>query len=239
MSYWILGNEPPTQAPKSSTCRRTRRRSATGALARDLRAAASSSRTATASTSSTGGPATIPPRRSAPAASATRSPTATGHSDHHNITYYYPGGIEGWLISIKHTAGFRDVKEQFYGSKGMLELARTYYKWHGPDPLAPLKNADDLRDRCLIERGDSKREITIDAIAVLLQEHRRQEALQRGAGRRRQHFRRAARPHGLRDQARSDVGRTDEELSCHIRKLSVSVWSSICLYTGSPPEWPA
>ena len=95
-----------------------------------------------------------------------RYPLAYGDwtSDHHNITYYYPGGIEGWLISIKHTAGYRDVKEQMYGSKGMLELARTYYKWHGMIPTAPLKNADDLRDRSLIERGDSKREITIDAI---------------------------------------------------------------------------
>jgi myo-inositol 2-dehydrogenase/D-chiro-inositol 1-dehydrogenase len=87
-------------------------------------------------------------------------------SDHHNITYYYPGNLEGWLTSIKHTAGYRDVKEQFFGSQGMLETARTYYKWHGPTKTAPLKNADDLRDRSLIERGDSKREITIDAIEV-------------------------------------------------------------------------
>jgi predicted dehydrogenase len=91
-------------------------------------------------------------------------PGYTWTSDHHNITYYYPNGVEGWLISIKHTAGYRDVKEQFYGSAGMLETARTYYKWHGPIPTSPLKNADDLRDRSLIERGDSKREITIDAV---------------------------------------------------------------------------
>jgi len=87
-------------------------------------------------------------------------------SDHHNITYYYPGGVEGWLISVKHTAGYRDVKEQFYGSQGMLETTRTYYKWHGPIQSSPLKNADDLRDRSLIERRDSTREITIDAIAA-------------------------------------------------------------------------
>lgn len=85
-------------------------------------------------------------------------------SDHHNITYSYPGGIEGWLLSIKHTAGFRDVKEQFFGSQGMLETARTYYKWHGPTESAPLRNADDLADRSLIEKADSKREITIDAV---------------------------------------------------------------------------
>ncbi len=85
-------------------------------------------------------------------------------SDHHDIIYTYPDGLTGWLLSIKFTAGYRDVKEQFYGSKGMLETARTYYKWHGPIPTSPLTNADDLRDRSLIERADSKREITIDAV---------------------------------------------------------------------------
>ncbi len=95
-----------------------------------------------------------------------RYPLAYGDwtADHYNITYYYPKGAEGWLISIKHTAGFRDVKEQFYGPQGMLETARTYYKWHGPTQTAPLRNADDLADRSLIERADSKREITIDAV---------------------------------------------------------------------------
>jgi hypothetical protein len=29
---------------------------------------------------------------------------------------------------------------------------------------SPLKNADDLRDRSLIEQAESKREITIDAV---------------------------------------------------------------------------
>ena len=95
-----------------------------------------------------------------------RYPLAYGNwsSDHHNITYSYPNGQEGWLISIKHTAGFRDVKEQFYGSLGMVETARTYYKWHGPTQTSPLRNADDLADRSLIERAESKREITIDAV---------------------------------------------------------------------------
>ncbi len=86
------------------------------------------------------------------------------NSDHHNIVYTYPNGIEGWLLSIKHTAGFRDVKEQFYGSQGVIETARTYYKWHGPTQTSPLKNADDLADRSLIAQAESKREITIDAV---------------------------------------------------------------------------
>ncbi|MGO4884807.1 MAG: Gfo/Idh/MocA family protein [Bryobacteraceae bacterium] len=86
------------------------------------------------------------------------------NSDHHDIVYQYPNGIEGWLLSIKYTAGYRDVREQFYGPEGMLETARTYYRWHGPVTQSPLKNADDLRDRSLIEKGESKREITIDAV---------------------------------------------------------------------------
>jgi predicted dehydrogenase len=93
-----------------------------------------------------------------------QQPFSTWTSDHHNITYFYPGGLTGWLISVKFTAGFRDVKEQFYGSEGMLETARTYYKWHGPIQQSRLTNADDLRDRSLIERVDSKREITIDEV---------------------------------------------------------------------------
>ncbi len=95
-----------------------------------------------------------------------RFPIAYGdwNSDHHNIVYYYPEKLEGWLLSVKHTANFRDVKEMMYGSKGVLDLARTYYKWHGPIPAGRLINADDLADRSLIEKRDSKREITIDAV---------------------------------------------------------------------------
>ncbi|MDX2153294.1 MAG: Gfo/Idh/MocA family oxidoreductase [Bryobacteraceae bacterium] len=90
-------------------------------------------------------------------------------TDHQNITFFYPGGLEGYLMSIKHVAGFRSVKEQFFGSKAMLELARTYLKLHGPIPTSPLKNADDLEDRSLMEKVDSKREITIDAIESFFQ----------------------------------------------------------------------
>ncbi len=85
-------------------------------------------------------------------------------SDHHNISYDYPDGMSGWLISIKHAAAFRDVKEQIYGSKGMVETARTYYKLHGPKEGWRFTDADRLEDRSLIERVDSKREITIDAV---------------------------------------------------------------------------
>jgi len=97
-----------------------------------------------------------------------RYPLAYGDwtSDHHNITYYYPGGIEGHLISVKerHVVSYRDVREQFIGSEGVLETSRSYYKRYGDGQGTSLKTADDLRDRSLVERGDSKREITIDAV---------------------------------------------------------------------------
>lgn len=93
-----------------------------------------------------------------------KAPYGDWTSDHHNIIYHYPNGVEGWLLSIKHTAGYRDVREQFFGSEGVLETARTYYKWHGPTETSPLKNADDLGDRSLLEKVESKREITIDAV---------------------------------------------------------------------------
>jgi myo-inositol 2-dehydrogenase / D-chiro-inositol 1-dehydrogenase len=95
-----------------------------------------------------------------------RYPLAYGDwtSDHHDIIYGYAGGVEGWLISIKHTANYRDVKEQFYGSLGMVETGRTYYKLHGEGKPIPRNYADDLRDLSLLEKRDSKREITIDAV---------------------------------------------------------------------------
>jgi predicted dehydrogenase len=164
-SYWILGNEPPKAAPVNNFPKEEEKIRRWGSWRE-----------------TSGGPiveqdchgidtlnwwAGAHPTR-AIGTGGLRYPIPYGDwtSDHHNITYYYPGGIEGWLISVKHTAGYRDVKEQVYGSKGMLELSRTYYKWHCMIPSAPLKNADDLRDRSLTERGDSKREITIDAIEV-------------------------------------------------------------------------
>ncbi|MCP5111023.1 MAG: Gfo/Idh/MocA family oxidoreductase [bacterium] len=85
-------------------------------------------------------------------------------SDHHDIIYSYPGGVDGWLISIKNAGGFRDVKEQFYCTKGMIETARTYFKHHGPKEGWRFTDADRLEDRSLIEKVNSKREITIDAV---------------------------------------------------------------------------
>ncbi len=85
-------------------------------------------------------------------------------SDHYNIIFSYPNGAEGYLLSARSTCGFRDVKEQFFGSKGVLETARTYYKLHGPIAASGLANDDKLDDTSLIEKVPSKREITIDAV---------------------------------------------------------------------------
>ncbi len=90
-------------------------------------------------------------------------------TDHHNITYFYPGGLEGYLISIKYTADYRNVKEQLYGSKGLIEVARTFYKFHEPNAQSPLKNADDLEDKTLVEKMESRRDITADAVAHFFQ----------------------------------------------------------------------
>ncbi len=85
-------------------------------------------------------------------------------SDHYDIIYTYPNGAEGYLISARYVAGFRDVKEQFFGSKGVIETARTYFKLHGPIAAARLANDDKLEDTSLIRKITSKREITIDAV---------------------------------------------------------------------------
>ena len=87
-------------------------------------------------------------------------------TDHHDVIYQYPGGLEGWLISIKHTAGYRDVKEQFFGAKGMLETSRSYMKLHGMTPDVRYKTADDLRDTSLMEKEESKADITGEATAA-------------------------------------------------------------------------
>lgn len=99
-----------------------------------------------------------------------RYPVSYGdQTDHHDIIYQYPGGLEGWLISIKHTAGYRDVKEQFYGSQGMLETSRKYMKLHGMTPDVRFKSADDLRDTSLMEREESNADITGEATTVFFQ----------------------------------------------------------------------
>lgn len=99
-------------------------------------------------------------------------PRSTWTPDHHNITFYYPGGVEGYLVSIKEprTALYREVKEQFYGSNGVLETTRSNYRWYGRRNAGPLGNGkpagQDVKDSSLVEDVPSKREITLDAVAA-------------------------------------------------------------------------
>ena len=87
-------------------------------------------------------------------------------SDHHDITYSYPDGTEGRLVSVKqkHVAAYRDVREQFFGERGVIETARSYYKVFAEGKGYDVKSDDDLRDRSMVEHGNSRREITIDAV---------------------------------------------------------------------------
>ena len=76
--------------------------------------------------------------------------------DHLGVVYEYPGGLRGILMAAQLTpARYRDVREHFFGSAGVLETHRAYYKWYrGEGPIAKV---------------DSRREITIDAVEDFLE----------------------------------------------------------------------
>ncbi len=75
--------------------------------------------------------------------------------DHLSVVYEYPGGLRGTLVATQLTPPrYRDVREQFFGTQGVLETHRQYYKWdRGEGPVIKV---------------DSKREITIDAVESFL-----------------------------------------------------------------------
>jgi predicted dehydrogenase len=71
--------------------------------------------------------------------------------DHLNATYEYPRGLRGFLAATQLAVKrYWDVKEQFFGTEGVLETERKYYTWHKHGTNDVVVN--------------SKREITIDAI---------------------------------------------------------------------------
>ncbi len=75
--------------------------------------------------------------------------------DHLNVTYEYPNGMHGFLAATQLAVKqYWDVKEQFFGSEGILETERQYYKWH-------RGVGDDVR-------VNSKGDITVDAVASFL-----------------------------------------------------------------------
>jgi myo-inositol 2-dehydrogenase/D-chiro-inositol 1-dehydrogenase len=78
--------------------------------------------------------------------------SAGDNNDHYNVSYEYEGGLRGWLLGTQlPPRPYWDVKEQFIGTNGVLETARTYYSWSPADAKE-------------VKRVDSKREITIDAV---------------------------------------------------------------------------
>lgn len=171
MSYWVLGYLPPTGDPRPYA---------------DLPADEQKLRRWASWTGMSGGPIVeqdchgidtinwfggdVAPT-SAVGRGGLRYPIPYGDwaTDHHDVIYQYPNGREGWLISIKHTAGYRDVKEQFFGSQGMLETSRSYMKLHGMTPDVRYKTADDLRDTSLMEKEESRADITNEATAAFFQ----------------------------------------------------------------------
>jgi predicted dehydrogenase len=75
--------------------------------------------------------------------------------DHLNVTFEYPGGLRGFLAATQLAVKrYWDVKEQFFGTEGILETERQYYKWHRAE------NSDVV--------AKSKREITIDAVEAFV-----------------------------------------------------------------------
>jgi predicted dehydrogenase len=78
--------------------------------------------------------------------------TSGDNSDHVNVSYIYPGGLRGWLLGTQlPPRAYWDVKEQFFGTTGVIEVARSYYSWQ-----------EEGKPKAV--RVDSKREITMDAV---------------------------------------------------------------------------
>lgn len=74
------------------------------------------------------------------------------NTDHANVTYEYPGGLIGWLLGTQlPPRPWWDVKEQFFGTRGVLETERTYYSY------MQANNRE-------VRKVKSGREITIDAV---------------------------------------------------------------------------
>jgi predicted dehydrogenase len=75
--------------------------------------------------------------------------------DNISVTYEYPGNLRGMLVAAQLRAPrYRDVREQFFGTRGVMETHREYYKWdRGEGPIIKV---------------DSKREITTDAVESFL-----------------------------------------------------------------------
>ena len=75
--------------------------------------------------------------------------------DHLAVAYEYPGGLRGTLVATQLAVPrYRDVREQFFGTAGVLETHREFYQWD--------------RGVGSVTRVSSKREITIGAVESFL-----------------------------------------------------------------------
>ncbi len=77
-------------------------------------------------------------------------------SDHCDVTFSYPGGVDGVLTGAQLTPPFyRSVNEQFFGETGVIETAREYWTHYRG------------RNDAVTEK--SPREITIDSLEAFVQ----------------------------------------------------------------------
>jgi len=74
------------------------------------------------------------------------------NTDHVCVIYEYPKGLKGWLLGAQlPPRAYWDVKEQFFGTLGVIETTRNDYTW----------TEAGKREGVTVK---SKREITIDAV---------------------------------------------------------------------------
>lgn len=76
--------------------------------------------------------------------------------DHNFVAFEYPNGVQGQLTGTTLASpGYRDVVEQFFGPKGMIETSENHWRhFRGPK--------DETSER-------SPRNITIDSVAAFVQ----------------------------------------------------------------------
>lgn len=75
--------------------------------------------------------------------------------DFANVTYQYPNNVSGILTATQLAQVRGDVREQFWGARGTITTHRRYYEFAAAGAQQ-------------VTRVESKREITIDAIAQFL-----------------------------------------------------------------------
>lgn len=88
--------------------------------------------------------------------------TAGDNTDHCYVTFDYPDNVQGHLLGPMITpVWYRDVKEMFFGTTGVIETHREYWRHHrGP--------GDSVQEKEPVVNG-AARDITIDALTEFIQ----------------------------------------------------------------------